>query len=81
MKHSFIHITPRLIFLILAGCLLFTPSLSQTQSKNVKALVGGTLIDGYGSTPHSQQRRDHRRRANQGGGPGWNARHSRRARK
>ena len=24
---------------------------SQTQSRNVKALVGGTLIDGYGSTP------------------------------
>ena len=24
---------------------------SQTQSRSVKALVGGTLIDGYGSTP------------------------------
>ena len=30
---------------------LYTPSFSQTQSRNVKALVGGTLIDGYGSTP------------------------------
>src|SRR5688572_4679886 len=40
-----------IIFLIVVGCLLPTPSLSQTQSKNVKALVGGTLIDGYGSTP------------------------------
>jgi imidazolonepropionase-like amidohydrolase len=40
-----------LIFLILAGCLLLTSSHAQTQSKNVKALVGGTLIDGYGSTP------------------------------
>ena len=35
---------------ILAASLLVTPS-SQTQSRNVKALVGGTLIDGYGSTP------------------------------
>ena len=30
---------------------LYTPSFSQTQSRNLKALVGGTLIDGYGSTP------------------------------
>ena len=37
------------IVLIILGFL--TPSLSQTQSRNVKALVGGTLIDGYGSTP------------------------------
>jgi len=44
MRHS-------LIFLILAVCLLLTSSHAQTQSKNVKALVGGTLIDGYGSTP------------------------------
>src|ERR1044072_9766852 len=29
--------------------LLVTPAISQT--RNVKALVGGTLIDGYGSTP------------------------------
>jgi imidazolonepropionase-like amidohydrolase len=35
----------------LLGCLVFTPAFSQTQSRNVKALVGGTLIDGYGSTP------------------------------
>lgn len=40
-----------IVFLIIVGCLLLTPSLSQTQSRNVKALVGGTLIDGYGSTP------------------------------
>ncbi|HJS25460.1 MAG TPA: amidohydrolase family protein [Pyrinomonadaceae bacterium] len=38
-----------LIFLL--ACLVFTPALPQTQSRNVKALVGGTLIDGYGSTP------------------------------
>src|SRR5918996_6170657 len=36
---------------MVAGCLLVSPTISQTQSKNVKALVGGTLIDGYGSTP------------------------------
>jgi imidazolonepropionase-like amidohydrolase len=31
--------------------LLFVTASSQTRSTNVKALVGGTLIDGYGSTP------------------------------
>ena len=31
--------------------LLFIPALSHAQTRNVKALVGGTLIDGYGSTP------------------------------
>jgi imidazolonepropionase-like amidohydrolase len=46
MKLSPIHV---LIFLL--ACLVFTPAFSQTQSRNVKALVGGTLIDGYGSTP------------------------------
>jgi imidazolonepropionase-like amidohydrolase len=39
------------IFLILFGCLVLTADPSQTQSSNFKALVGGTLIDGYGSTP------------------------------
>ncbi len=39
------------IFLLIVGCLLLTADPSQTQSSNVKALVGGTLIDGYGSTP------------------------------
>ena len=43
-----IRVTPWLIVLI---CLLITSPTSQSQSKNVKALVGGTLIDGYGSTP------------------------------
>src|ERR1044071_8743202 len=37
--------------IVLLACLVFTPAISQTQSRNVKALVGGTLIDGYGSTP------------------------------
>ena len=31
--------------------LLFPAALSQTRSANVKALVGGTLIDGYGGPP------------------------------
>lgn len=31
--------------------LLFLSASSQTRTNNVKALVGGTLIDGYGSTP------------------------------
>ena len=44
-----IRVHPWLIFLL--ACLVFTPALSQTQARNVKALVGGTLIDGYGSTP------------------------------
>jgi imidazolonepropionase-like amidohydrolase len=39
------------IFLIIVGCLVLTADPSQTQSSDVKALVGGTLIDGYGSTP------------------------------
>ena len=39
-----------LVFLIALSCLIFT-STSQSQSARVKALVGGTLIDGYGSTP------------------------------
>lgn len=43
-----IRVSPLLIVLIF---LLITPPVSQTQSKNIKALVGGTLIDGYGSTP------------------------------
>src|SRR5688500_10011819 len=46
-----IRVNPWPIFMILAACLLLTPVRSQTQSSNVKALVGGTLIDGYGSTP------------------------------
>lgn len=38
-------------FLIVSGS-LFSPSFSsQNRSATVKALVGGTLIDGYGSTP------------------------------
>ena len=44
-----IRVYPWLIFLL--ACLVLTPARSQTQSRNVKALVGGTLIDGYGSTP------------------------------
>jgi len=54
MRHSFIRairVNPWPIFLIVVGCLLFTSSPSHTQSGSVKALVGGTLIDGYGSTP------------------------------
>jgi imidazolonepropionase-like amidohydrolase len=39
------------IFLIIVGCLVLTAHPSEPQSSNVKALVGGTLIDGYGSTP------------------------------
>ena len=35
-------------WLILLVCLSVS---AQTRSTNVKALVGGTLIDGYGSTP------------------------------
>ncbi len=40
------------LVLMAIGSLLSTTTLrSQAQSKNVKALVGGTLIDGLGSTP------------------------------
>ena len=49
MRISLIRVYPWLI--ILLACLVLTPARSQTQSRNVKALVGGTLIDGYGSTP------------------------------
>ena len=37
--------------MIAVGSLIYSPGFSQTQSSNIKALVGGTLIDGYGSTP------------------------------
>ena len=45
-----IRVSPWLIVLLF---LFITPQISHTrsQSKNIKALVGGTLIDGYGSTP------------------------------
>ena len=45
-----IRVSPWLIVLLF---LFITPQVSHTrsQSKNIKALVGGTLIDGYGSTP------------------------------
>jgi len=37
--------------IILSICILFMSHFIQAQSTNVKALVGGTLIDGYGSDP------------------------------
>ncbi len=37
--------------IILSICVLFMSFFIQAQSANVKALVGGTLIDGYGSDP------------------------------
>jgi imidazolonepropionase-like amidohydrolase len=37
--------------LIVSGSLFTSPVSSQTRSSTVKALVGGTLIDGYGSKP------------------------------
>ena len=40
-----------LAFLALIGFLSATNSSTQAQSKKVKALVGGTLIDGFGSKP------------------------------
>ena len=42
------------LFLLLVCATIFDQprtGLTQTQSRSVKALVGGTLIDGYGSTP------------------------------
>ena len=45
MKIRLFRVYPLLILLV---CL---NALGQTRSTNVKALVGGTLIDGYGSTP------------------------------
>ncbi len=44
-----IRVNPRLALLLLACCLLVPSSFAQ--NRNLKALVGGTLIDGYGSTP------------------------------
>jgi imidazolonepropionase-like amidohydrolase len=41
----------RNLCLILLAITFFTSSSAQTRSNNVKALVGGTLIDGYGSKP------------------------------
>ncbi|HEX7334826.1 MAG TPA: amidohydrolase family protein [Pyrinomonadaceae bacterium] len=49
MKIPLLRVYPWLT--ILLACFVLTPVRSQTQSRNVKALVGGTLIDGYGSTP------------------------------
>ena len=51
MRFHPIRVNPQLMVLLIVGCLLLTPSFSQTRSANLKALVGGTLIDGYGSTP------------------------------
>ena len=48
MRLSSIRAITLCLFLIL---LLFVTASSQTRSTNVKALVGGTLIDGYGSVP------------------------------
>jgi imidazolonepropionase-like amidohydrolase len=41
----------RLPCLFLIVCIVFTPAFSQASSRSVKALVGGTLIDGYGGMP------------------------------
>src|SRR5688572_32124102 len=42
----------QLIASLVIACLLFPDGLSaRTQSRNVKVLVGGTLIDGLGSKP------------------------------
>jgi len=51
MRFHLIRVNRRLIVLLIVGCLLLTSTFSQTQSAKFKALVGGTLIDGYGSTP------------------------------
>jgi imidazolonepropionase-like amidohydrolase len=51
MRFHLIRVKRRLIVLLIVGCLLLTSIFSQTQSAKFKALVGGTLIDGYGSTP------------------------------
>jgi imidazolonepropionase-like amidohydrolase len=48
MKLFSIRVISVYLWLIL---LLFLTASSQTRSPNIKALVGGTLIDGYGSTP------------------------------
>ncbi|HET8781964.1 MAG TPA: hypothetical protein VFM63_06080, partial [Pyrinomonadaceae bacterium] len=37
--------------LVVSGSFFTSPVSSQTRSATVKALVGGTLIDGYGSKP------------------------------
>ena len=43
---------PAFVFVLLVCyCLLVSPLASFSQSGNVKALVGGTLVDGYGSKP------------------------------
>src|SRR5678816_4808594 len=39
------------IVTIFVASLIVRPNSSKAQSNRVKALVGGTLIDGYGSTP------------------------------
>ena len=50
MKVSSIRVTGVCLWLILLLAILPSTS-SQTQTKNVKALVGGTLIDGFGGPP------------------------------
>ena len=41
----------QLIIVVIVTSLFVSPHFSNAQSRNIKALVGGTLIDGYGSTP------------------------------
>jgi hypothetical protein len=40
-----------IVILTIFAASLTSPNSSKAQSSRVKALVGGTLIDGYGSTP------------------------------
>ena len=50
MKLFLMRVNRWLLFLIALASLFLAPG-AQSQSARVKALVGGTLIDGYGSTP------------------------------
>lgn len=50
-REVLMRILPRTAWLLFAVVVLSTPLSIHAQSRNVKALVGGTLIDGLGSTP------------------------------
>ena len=63
----------RVTLAVLAALLATTGLAPTAQTSPIKALVGGTLIDGFGGPSDPQQRDHHRGRADQGGRPGRHA--------
>ena len=63
----------RVTLAVLAALLATTGLAPTAQTSPIKALVGGTLIDGFGGPPIRNSVDPHRGRADHGGGPGRHA--------